>query len=123
MAAYPCDYDRRRYRAAQQSVYYTEISEHLVSTYKVRLCPEHFDLVADEIENALTLVDDAGEVPTTCERCDQPRLFGVSVRVFRAHTPEQQFVIDLCAAHASELGNNLHIYNGSRLEPRSDGFR
>lgn len=115
MAVYPCDYDRRRYRTAQQAIYWTEVSEHTVSTYQVRLCPDHFDQVADKIENAMTAIDDAGEVPETCEFCDEPRLFSISVRVFRAKTPDAQYVCEACAAHAGWLSDELHIRNGRRL--------
>ena len=118
MAVYPCDFDRRRYRAAQQSIYYTEVSEHLVSTYKVRLCPEHFDQVVDALEKSTTEISEAGQVPDECEMCENPGLFSISARVFRAHTPEQQFVAQLCAPCASRLGNQLRVYNGSHLTER-----
>jgi hypothetical protein len=118
MAIYPCDFDRRRYRAAQQTVYYTEISEHVVSTYKVRLCPEHFDQVVACLEANAQNVADAGEVPSQCEMCENDRLFSVSARVFREKSPEEQYVVELCAPCASRLGNELRIYNGSRLEGR-----
>jgi hypothetical protein len=118
MAVYPCDFDRRRYRAAQQSVYYTEVSEHMVSTYKVRLCPEHFDQVADGLENNLKTLEEAGEMPGECELCGEPKLISISARAFRMHTEEAQYVGELCATCASRLGNQLRIYNGSRLEAR-----
>jgi hypothetical protein len=118
MAVYPCDFDRRRYRDAQQTIYYTEVSEHVVSTYKVRLCPTHFDQVVAELEKTAQNIEDAGEVPQQCEVCDNDRLFSVSARVFRAKTPEEQFVVELCAPCASQLGNRLRIYNGSHLTER-----
>lgn len=115
MAVYACDYDRRRYRQAQQSIYWTEVSEHVVSTYKLRLCPEHFEHLVDIMENRMTAVEDAGTQPDNCEACGGERLFSISARVFAAHKDEQQYVTDLCAADASRLGNELHVYNGSRL--------
>jgi hypothetical protein len=118
MAVYPCDYDRRRYRAAQQSIYWTEITNRMVTTRKLRLCPEHFDLVAEEIENTMSEVNNPSEVPDHCELCDEPRFFTVQARVYRAHQPDTQFVIELCPTHAGVLGNKLRVYNAEPLGDR-----
>jgi hypothetical protein len=118
MAVFPCDYCRRRYRQAQQSIYYTEVSDHLVSTWKVRLCPNDFDLVTAGLETNAKAIEDAGDMPNQCEHCGGEKLFSVSVRVFKAHAAEQQYVAELCASCASALGNTLRIYNGSRLADR-----
>jgi hypothetical protein len=118
MAVYPCDYDRRRYRSPQQSVYWTEIGQHLLSTRKVRLCPEHFDLVVEVIESRMTEVNEPGAVPNQCEHCGSPRLFSVQARVYRAKAPDMQYCVELCAACASALGNDLRIYNAEPLPER-----
>jgi hypothetical protein len=119
MAMYACDYDRRRYRAAQQSVYWTEIGPHLLTTRKIRLCPEHFDLVVDGIEARMVEVNDPSEVPDHCEHCSSPRAFTVQARVYRAHSPDVQYVVELCAACTSVLGNQLRVYNAEPLTDRS----
>jgi hypothetical protein len=119
MAVYPCDYDRRRYRAAQQSIYWTEIGPHLLTTRKIRLCPEHFDLVVEQIESRMVEVNDPGPLPDHCEHCDRPWSFTVQARVYRAHSPDVQYVADLCAQCASVLGNGLHVYNAEPLTDRS----
>jgi hypothetical protein len=122
MAMYPCDYDRRRYRQAQQSIYWTEISEHLVSSRKLRLCPQHFDLLDEAIQREFVHVEDNSDMPENCEHCGGFRLFTVQARVYRAHTPDEQYVVELCAVCASRLGNDLHVYNAEVLRDRSDGF-
>ena len=118
MAARPCDYDRRRYRQPQQMMYWTEVGPHIITTRALRLCPEHFDYLDEQISNQLTDVSDPGEVPDVCEHCGDARVFSVSVRTFRAKSVEQQFCGELCAACLSKLGNDLHVYNAEPLDPR-----
>lgn len=116
MAVFPCDFSRHRYREAQQSIYWTEVSEHLVSTYKLRLCQQHFREVYDYIREHLAEVDNDSTISDSCEYCSEPRLFMVSAKVFPARSDYTQWAIDLCARHASELGNHLHVYNGDHLK-------
>jgi RNase P subunit RPR2 len=82
------------------------------------LCPEHFDLVADTIENRMTEINSPTQVPLFCEHCDAPRVFTVQARVYRAHKEDEQYVVELCASCASVLGNNLHVYNEEPLPER-----
>lgn len=118
MAVFPCDFDRQRYRQAQQSVYWTEIGDHVVTTYKVRLCPQHFELVDLAVQNEFTAVEEAGEVPQKCERCEEPRRFTVSVRIYPAHGVDKTYVLDACPTCLSRLGNDLRIYNAEPLRDR-----
>lgn len=118
MAVYPCDYSRHRYRQPQQSLYYTEISEHLVSSYLVRLCPQHFDEVRQLLEENMKSLDDDLQDQDACEQCDGPRLFTVQARLYPKKSEEVQLITDLCAGHASELGNAARVYNGRHLADR-----
>ena len=115
MAVYPCDYSRHRYRQPQQSLYYTEISEHLVSTYKVRLCPQHFDDVTELLREHLDDIEDNTMSSDKCQMCGEDRLFTVQARIFALKTEEEQRIADLCASCASLLGNEAHVYNGEHL--------
>lgn len=118
MAIYPCDYSGHRYREAQQSLYWTEISEHLVSTYKVRLCSEHFYEVFNYLRDHMDDIEENSFSSNVCQVCQEKRTHTVQARLFPAHDDEQQLVLDVCAKHASELGNTAHVYNGEHLAAR-----
>jgi hypothetical protein len=63
----------------------------------------------------MTDVDDPSEVPSQCEVCEKPRMFGVTATVYRAHSQSVMYAIELCAEHAQVLGNDLRVYNAEPL--------
>lgn len=115
MAVYPCDLSPHRYPQAQQSIYYTLVQGDLVATYKQRLCPKHFRDSASYIQEKMAMVDDDSQISKHCEWCDGDRDGAVYVKVFPAKSEMQQFALDLCQPHLSELAEALQIRNGTAL--------
>lgn len=118
MAIYPCCYGEHRYAGAQQSVYVTEVTGGEIRTYSMRLCPTHFDLVEALIVERMVRLDADAEAPRGCEVCGEGREVLLSAKIFASKSDVEEFVVDLCAEHARDLGDALPYRSGRALTPR-----
>jgi len=111
MAVYPCDYGRHRYPQPQQSIYYTHVIGSSCQTYKMRLCPQHFELSCEQIAEYLSLVDENSQIDKNCTRCDAEAAGSLYAKVFRAKQEGEQWAGDFCAGCLSGVANHLRIFN------------
>jgi hypothetical protein len=63
----------------------------------------------------MAMIDEDSAVSRDCELCDKPRDGALYAKVFPAKAELQQFALDLCADHLSEMGDRLQIRSGSRM--------
>lgn len=118
MAIYPCAFVPHRYFEAQQTAYYTCVMDHVVKTYRARLCPMHFTHVAQVAIEVLNNLEDHPMPSKLCEICGDERLLTAQIRLFPRKEEQQQLVADLCGPCGMKLELGLHTADWEPLPER-----
>jgi hypothetical protein len=118
MAVFPCDWSAHRYPGPQRSIYVTFAFGDTVTTSKLRLCQQHFDLELEQIQKAMAEVDDSSQYSITCERCPKDRGETIFAKVFNSHAEPVTYAVDVCHGCAADLAGMLKVANGRPMADR-----